>query len=75
MGLSQGLGPLRAEGFAVNRKRVQRLWRLEGHRVPAPTRNHGQKAAGGRAGSTWNLQAEGPNAIWSLRHSDVTWQR
>jgi hypothetical protein len=26
--------PLRAEGFHVNRKRIERLWRLEGHRVP-----------------------------------------
>ncbi|HEX5469895.1 MAG TPA: IS3 family transposase [Gaiellaceae bacterium] len=25
---------LRTEGFHVNRKRVERLWRLEGHRVP-----------------------------------------
>jgi putative transposase len=26
---------LRAEGLVVNRKRVERLWRLEGHKVPA----------------------------------------
>src|SRR5919109_722469 len=26
---------LRAEGWRVNRKRIMRLWRLEGHRVPA----------------------------------------
>lgn len=26
---------LRAEGFEVNKKRVERLWRLEGHKVPA----------------------------------------
>jgi putative transposase len=25
---------LRSEGWRVNRKRVERLWRLEGHRVP-----------------------------------------
>jgi putative transposase len=25
---------LRAEGWRVNRKRIERLWRLEGHRVP-----------------------------------------
>jgi transposase InsO family protein len=56
---------LRAEGFAVNYKRIERLWRREGHKVPAPKRKHGQKAVGGRAGSTWNLQATGPNAIWS----------
>jgi putative transposase len=27
---------LRGEGWRVNRKRIERLWRLEGHRVPAP---------------------------------------
>jgi len=56
---------LRQEGFAVNKKRVERLWRLEGHKVPAQKKRHGQKAVGGRAGSTWNLQAVGPNDIWS----------
>lgn len=56
---------LRTEGFMVNKKRVERLWRLEGHKVPAARKNRGQKAVGGKAGSTWNLQAEAPNAIWS----------
>src|SRR5690349_7974547 len=32
-----------AEGFAVNKKRVERLWRLEGHRVPPQRKRHGQK--------------------------------
>lgn len=35
---------LRTEGFAVNKKRIERLRRLEGHKVPAPKRSHGQKA-------------------------------
>jgi putative transposase len=56
---------LRLEGFAVNKKRIERLWRLEGHKVPATKKTHGQKAVGGVAGSTWNLQADRPNAIWS----------
>jgi transposase InsO family protein len=56
---------LRAEGFTVNKKRVERLWRLEGHKVPAQKKQHGQKAIGGRSGSTWDLQAEAPNGIWS----------
>lgn len=56
---------LRAEGFAVNRKRIERLWRLEGHRVPPRRKSHGQKAIGGAGGSTWNLQAERPNDVWS----------
>ena len=56
---------LRAEGFQVNKKRIGRLWRLEGHRVPRQKRSNGQKAAGGRAGASWNLQASRPNEIWS----------
>lgn len=56
---------LRSEGFAVNKKRVERLWRLEGHRVPAQRKKHGQKALGGKAGATWSLQAARPNEIWS----------
>jgi hypothetical protein len=36
---------LRTEGWSVNRKRIERLWRLEGHRVP-PRR---AKDSGGRA--------------------------
>ena len=40
---------LRQEGFEVNRKRIERLWRLEGHRVPPPRRSSGQKAVGGAA--------------------------
>jgi putative transposase len=56
---------LRREGFAVNKKRIERLWRLEGHKVPAAKRSHGQKAVGGVAGSIWSLQAQEPNEIWS----------
>ena len=56
---------LRAEGFVVNRKRIERLWRLEGHRVPPPRKRHGQKAVGGQANAAWNLMAAGPNEIWS----------
>ena len=56
---------LRSEGFTVNKKRIERLWRLEGHRVPAQRKRYGQKALGGKAGATWNLQATRPNEIWS----------
>lgn len=44
---------------------MERLWRLEGHKVPAQKGRHGQKATGGTSGSTWNLQAERPNEISS----------
>jgi transposase InsO family protein len=57
---------LRAQGWLVNRKRVERLWRLEGHRVP-PRRGRasGQKAQGTADNAIWNLPAGGPNHVWS----------
>jgi transposase InsO family protein len=57
---------LRSEGWQVNRKRVERLWRLEGHRVP-PRRGpqRGKKAQGTAERSIWNLPAAAPNHIWS----------
>ena len=42
---------LRGEGFVVNRKRIERLWRLEGHRVPrgqARQRPEGRREGGQR---------------------------
>ena len=56
---------LRSEGFQVNRKRIERLWRLEGHRVPPQRKSSGQKAIGGAAGSSWALQAAKANDVWS----------
>jgi transposase InsO family protein len=57
---------LRAEGWQVNRKRVERLWRLEGHRVP-PRRNKasGKRAQGNASNAPWNLAAGAPNDVWS----------
>ena len=57
---------LRSEGWMVNRKRVERLWRLEGHRVP-PRRikASGKKAMGLAVNAIWNLAADRPNQIWS----------
>jgi putative transposase len=57
---------LRAEGFAVNRKRIERLWRLEGHRVP-PRRSQasGKKAQGSAGNAAWNRPAAHPNDVWS----------
>jgi putative transposase len=56
---------LRSEGFVVNRKRIERLWRLEGHRVPPTRRSSGQKAVGGAANAAWVVPATGPNDVWS----------
>jgi len=57
---------LRDEGWRVNRKRIERLWRLEGHRVP-PRRNRasGKKAGGTAAHAIWSLPALRPNHVWS----------
>ncbi len=57
---------LRAEGWVINRKRIERLWRLEGHKVP-PMRHKdsGNKALGGAANSSRNRPATRPNHIWS----------
>ncbi|MGB1583806.1 MAG: IS3 family transposase [Solirubrobacterales bacterium] len=56
---------LNAEGWGVNRKRIERLWRLEGHRIPATKRPQGQKARGSDSSAMWNLPATGLNHVWS----------
>ncbi|HLK13690.1 MAG TPA: IS3 family transposase, partial [Fimbriimonadaceae bacterium] len=57
---------LRNEGYRVNRKRVERLWRLEGHRVPPRRRQaSGKKAQGTADNASWNRPATRPNDIWS----------
>jgi transposase InsO family protein len=57
---------LRNEGWRVNRKRIMRLWRLEGHRVP-PRRSQtfGKKALGTAEKAIWSLPAQHPNHVWS----------
>jgi transposase InsO family protein len=57
---------LRGEGWRVNRKRIERLWRLEGHRVP-PRRSKasGKRAQGTAESAIWNLPAQRVNQIWS----------
>ncbi len=65
---------LRGEGFPVNRKRVERLWRLEGHRVP-PRRTiaSGKRAQGTAENASWNRPASRPNDVWSYDFmSEVT---
>jgi putative transposase len=57
---------LRNDGFVVNRKRVERLWRLEGHRVPSRrSQASGKKAQGTAENASWNWPATEPNDIWS----------
>jgi transposase InsO family protein len=54
------------DGWAVNRKRIERLWRLEGHRVPPTKAKHsGKKSFGDGENSAWNLPAVHPDHVWS----------
>ena len=52
------------EGWAVNRKRVQRLWREEGLRVPARRRKR-QRLGEGTVPAK-RLAAERPDHVWAL---------
>jgi len=54
---------VRREGWTVNRKRIQRLWRDEGLRRPAPCRRKRRRLGDGSAG---RLHAERPNQVWAL---------
>lgn len=55
------------EGWAVNRKRIERLWRREGLRVPpAKAKKSGKKAGGGADNAIWNLPALHPDHVWAF---------
>ena len=55
------------EGWKVNRKRIERLWRLEGLKVPpSKSKQSGKKAGGGAENSIWNLPALYPDHIWTF---------
>ena len=55
------------EGWKVNRKRIERLWRLEGLKVPpSKSKKSGRKAGGGSPNSIWNLPALYPDHIWTF---------
>jgi putative transposase len=53
-----------AEGWSVNRKRVQRLWRQEGLRVPQRARK--RRRLGDGAGEQRWLRARRPNEVWAI---------
>jgi putative transposase len=55
---------LRQEGWAVNRKRVQRLWREEGLRVPQPRRK--RRRLGESVTAAGPLRAERPGHVWTF---------
>jgi len=54
---------LRSEGFRVNRKRVHRLWRREGLKVPQKQRK--RRRPGGSGNACFRRKAESMNAVWS----------
>lgn len=54
---------LRRAGWAVNRKRVQRLWRQEGLRVPKKQRK--KRRLGSSANACTRRKATRPNQVWT----------
>ena len=53
---------LRGDGWRINRKRVHRLWRKEGFRVPQKQRK--KRSVGSSANSTLRLKAEHKDHVW-----------
>jgi len=57
---------LQNDGWKVNPKRIERLWRLEGHHVsPSKSKKSGKRATGTGENSSKNRPAEAGNHIWS----------
>ena len=63
-GYRRAWASLRGEGFAVNRKRIQRIWREEGLRVPARRRKRQRLGDSTVPGA--RLRAERPDQVWAL---------
>jgi putative transposase len=63
-GYRRAHGHLLTEGWSVNRKRVQRIWREEGLRVPAKAKK--RRRLGESTTAADRLQAEFPNHVWAL---------
>jgi putative transposase len=57
-------GHLLTEGWNLNRKRVQRIWREEGLRVPAKAKK--RRRLGVSTTAADRLKAEYPNHVWAL---------
>ncbi len=55
---------MRNEGWAVNRKKVQRIWREEGLRVPACRRK--RQRLGTSTVPAERLRAQAPDEVWAL---------
>lgn len=63
-GYRRAHGHLLTEGFSLNRKRVQRIWREEGLRVPAKAKK--RRRLGESTTAADRLKAEHPNHVWAL---------
>jgi len=63
-GYRRAWATLREEGWTVNRKQVQRLWREEGLRVPSRRRK--RQRLGTSTAPEARLRAERPNHVWAL---------
>jgi len=55
---------LRQEGWEINRKRVQRVWREEGLRVPQRKRK--RRRLGESTVPAVRLRAQRPNQVWAF---------
>lgn len=59
-------GVLVEEGWGINKKRIERLWRQHGLQLPPrKAKNSGQKALGDDENSIWRLPPLYRNHIWS----------
>jgi putative transposase len=63
-GYRRAWASLREEGWTANRKKIQRLWREEGLRVPAKRRKHYR--LGVSTVPAARLRAERPNQVWAI---------
>jgi putative transposase len=63
-GYRRAWASLRAEGWEANRKKIQRLWREEGLRVPAKRRK--RQRLGTSTVPAARLRAERPDQVWAL---------
>jgi len=63
-GYRRAWASLREEGWPANRKKIQRLWREEGLRVP--TRRRKRQRLGVSTAPAARLRAERPNQVWAL---------
>jgi putative transposase len=63
-GYRRAWASLREEGWAANRKKIQRLWREEGLRVPGRKRK--RRRLGTSTTPASRLRAERPNHVWAL---------